>query len=67
MGYADDGDVVLADLIHVLQVRRLHEGIDAGEVRQFTSRKRGDVAINDALSRLQAETLGLINFLLPTR
>ncbi|QNI42542.1 hypothetical protein SynA1528_01512 [Synechococcus sp. A15-28] len=34
-------------------------------MRQFASRKRGDVAVHDALGCFEAKTLGLINFLLP--
>ena len=65
MGDADDGDIEIAHLVHILQVGRLHEGVDAGEVRQLTPGEGGDVAVDDAGGRLKAEALGLINFLLP--
>ena len=65
MGHTDNGDVVVADLVHILQVGSLHEGVDAGEMRQLTTGEGGDVAVNDALGCFKTEALGLIDFLLP--
>ena len=50
MGHTNDGDVELTDAIHILNVGRLHEGIDARKVGQLTSGKGRDVAVDDALS-----------------
>ena len=65
MGYTNDGDVVVAHLVHIFQVGRFHEGVDAGEMRQFTSGEGGDVAVNNAFGGFKPEAFGLVNFLLP--
>jgi hypothetical protein len=65
VGDPDDGHVVVANLVHILQVGRLHEGVDAGEVGQLAAGERGDVAVHDAFGRFKTQALGLINFLLP--
>ena len=41
---AEHGDVVLAAAAHVLDVRRLEEGVDAGEVRQLAAAEGRDRA-----------------------
>ncbi len=67
MGYTNDGVVKFANAVDVFDVRRLHEGVDAREVGQFTSGEGGDVAVNNAVGSFQAEAMGLVNLLLPTR
>ena len=52
MGYTDDSNVELANAIHILDVGRLHEGVDARKVGQLTSGKGRDVAVDDTLSGL---------------
>jgi hypothetical protein len=54
--HAHDGRLVLADEVDVLQVRRLEEGLDAGEVRGLASlERRGEFLVLDGVGRRQAE------------
>ena len=46
--HAEDRRIILTDVVDVLAEGRLHEGIDAGEVRQLAAHKSGDTAILDA-------------------
>mmetsp|Transcript_75505 Transcript_75505/g.233583 ORF Transcript_75505/g.233583 Transcript_75505/m.233583 type:complete len:239 (+) Transcript_75505:553-1269(+) len=64
-GRADDRGVVEADVLHVLDVGSLHEGVDACEVRQLPARHHGDVAVLDGAGRLQAQLFGTFNLRCP--
>ena len=46
---ADDGRVVLADIADVLDVGRLEEGVDAGEMRQLAAREGRDRLVGQAV------------------
>ena len=54
-GRAEDSNVVLAGAAHVLDVGRLQEGVDAGEVRQLAAAEGGDRAVLDRVGALEAE------------
>ena len=48
-GNADHGSIVFRDVAHVLDIGRLHEGVDAGEMRQLAARERRNIAIGQAV------------------
>src|SRR5579872_2179531 len=48
-GYSDHRSVVFADVAHILDIGRLHEGVDAGKMRQLASREGRDFAVGQAL------------------
>jgi hypothetical protein len=52
---AEHRDLVLADLVHILQVGRLAEGVDACERRLLPPRERRDRAVLDGRRRLESE------------
>ena len=66
MGNAHHRHVKFADPIHILEIGRLHEGVDARVMGQLTARKGGDIAVHDAVGRFQSQALGLIHLLLPS-
>jgi hypothetical protein len=65
MGHPHDGNVKLTNPVHILDVRGLHEGVDAGVVGQFPSRESRDAAIHNALGSFEAVAKALIHLLLP--
>ncbi len=65
MEHAQDRHIELADAVHVFDVGRLHEGVDARVVGQFTAGEGGDAPVDDALSRLEPMAQALIHLLLP--
>ena len=64
---AEHGDVVLAAAAHVLQVRRLEERVDPGEVRQLAAGERGDAAVDDGVGARQAQLQAAGDLLLVLR
>ena len=64
---AEHGDVVLAAAAHVLDVRRLEEGVDAGEVRQLAAAEGRDALVDDRVGAGQAELQAAGDLLLPLR
>ena len=66
VGNAQHGNVIVADLIHILQVGSLHEGVDAGVVRQFTAREGGNPPVHDACRSIEPEVAGPVHLRLPT-
>ena len=62
---AEHGDVVLAAAAHVLEVGRLEEGVDAGEVRQLAAGERRDAPVDDGVRAGQAELEAAGDLLLP--
>ena len=60
-----DRHVEFADAVHVFDVGRLHEGVDARVVGQLATREGGDAPVDDALGRFQAVAVGLVDLLLP--
>ena len=64
---AEHRDVVLAAAAHVLHVRRLEEGVDAGEVRQLAAGERRDALVDDGVGARQAELQAAGDLLLPLR
>ena len=64
-GRAEHRDVVLAAAAHVLQVGRLEEGVDAGEVRQLAAGEGRDALVDDGVRAGQAELEAAGDLLLP--
>ena len=64
---AEHGDVVLAAAPDVLQVRRLEEGVDAGEVRQLAAGERRDPPVDDRVGAGQPHLQPAGDLLLPLR
>ena len=63
---ADEGYIVLADLAHILEIRRLEESVNAGPVRQLAALEATDLGL--VLNRVDAfetEFFSAANFLLP--
>ena len=56
--HADEGRLVVLHLAHVLAIRRLHEGVDAGERRLMAAAEQRDGAVVDRGGRLEAELEG---------
>jgi len=53
-GDADDGGIILADILDVLDIGRLQEGVDAGEVGELAAGKGGDRFVGDAVGAGEA-------------
>nr|WP_197946047.1 hypothetical protein [Phytohabitans suffuscus] len=64
-GRAEHRHVVLAAAAHVLQVGRLEERVDAGEVRQLAAAERGDATVHDGVRAGQAELEAAGDLLVP--
>src|SRR6266568_1961548 len=65
-GHADDGGVVFANLSDVLDIRRLEEGVDAGEMRQLAAGEGRDRAVADAVRAGKPVLEAPLELLLPT-
>ena len=65
-GHAQERHVVLADLAHILEIRRLEERIDAGPMRQLSALEATDLGlVLDGVHALEAELLSAADLLLP--
>ena len=64
---AEHGHVVLPAAPHVLDVRGLEEGVDAGEVRELAAGERRDPPVDDGVRAGQAQLQAAGNLLLPPR
>ena len=64
---AEHRGVVLADIVDVLDIRRLEERVDAGEVRQLAARKRRNRLVGQAVGAGQAHVERPLPLLLPAR
>src|SRR4029079_18399312 len=62
---AEHGHVVLPAPTHVLEVGRLEERVDAGEVRQLAPGEGGDSLVDDRVRAGQAELEAAGDLLLP--
>ena len=64
---ADDGGVVLADVVDVLDIGRLEERVDAGEMRQLAAREGRDRLVGEAVGARQPHVERPLLLLAPTR
>src|SRR5205807_2482864 len=62
---AEHGDVVGTAGAHILDVGRLEEGVDPGEVRQFAAREGGNPLVHDGIGALEAEFQPAREFFVP--
>ena len=64
-GHAQHGRVILADLLHILRIGRLQEGVDPGVMRQFPAREGRDRLVVQRIRSGQAHAQGPGLFLVP--
>ena len=61
--YTQHRRIIFAYILHILHVRRLHEGVDTGEMRQLIAGKGRNAPVFNARGSRQPFLQGFLNFL----